>query len=90
MNNKTSEKEMVKDSIESAEVKPYKTKELAKLYNMSTSTFRRNIGGIKNKLGKRKGYFYSIEQVQMIFEHMCTPFKVVTLSTDSNEPSKAA
>jgi hypothetical protein len=57
-------------------IKPYTTKDLAPLYNMSTRTFLRNIEGIKEKLGSRKGHFYSIKQVEIIIEHMGIPYKI--------------
>ena len=58
-------------------VKPYTTKDLAPLYNMSTRTFLRNIEGIKDKLGARKGHFYSIKQVEIIIEHMGIPISLL-------------
>lgn len=58
-------------------IKPYTTKELAPLFNMSSRTFRRNIAGIKELLGVRKGHFYNIKQVEMIIEHMGRPYEVI-------------
>jgi hypothetical protein len=61
---------------ERLEIKPYTTQELSVLYNMSSRTFRRNIAGIKEKLGKRIGHFYNVKQVEIIMEHMGRPYEV--------------
>jgi hypothetical protein len=58
-------------------IKPYTTKELAPLYNMCSRTFRRNIAGIKEQLGERKGHFYNIKQVELIIAHMGRPYEVI-------------
>jgi len=58
-------------------IKPYTTKELAPIFNMSSRTFRRNIAAIKERLGARKGHFYSIKQVEMIIEHMGRPYEII-------------
>ena len=58
-------------------VQPYTTQELAPLFNMSSRTFRRNIEGIKDKLGQRRGHYYNIKQVEIIIEHMGRPYEVI-------------
>jgi hypothetical protein len=58
-------------------VKPYTIKELSVMYNMCSRTFRRNIAGIQYQLGKRKGHFYSIKQIETIIAHMGRPYEVV-------------
>lgn len=63
---------------ERLEIKPYTTQELSVLYNMSSRTFRRNIAGIKEKLGKRIGHFYNVKQVEMIMEHMGRPYELIS------------
>lgn len=53
--------QIVRQTIEVTPVQPYTTKELAKIFNMSPRTFRRNIAGIKMLLGAKKmGYLYEI------------------------------
>jgi hypothetical protein len=83
-----------KGSIECAEVKPYTTKQLAQLYNMSPRTLRRNLAAINKKIGaKRMGYFYNVEQVKMIFDHLTPPFQMVIIlkpESSDNGPKKAA
>jgi hypothetical protein len=87
--NKANTREVVHDkTIERTVVKPYTTKELAQLFNMSARTLRRNIAGIKAKIGKRKGYFFSVEQVQMIFDQMGgAPYEVTTTLKNNEESS---
>lgn len=50
--------------------KPYSPSELAPYFRCCTKTLNRNLAGIKNKLGKRKGHRYSTDQVIMICEHL--------------------
>lgn len=88
--NKT-EKTKVHETIEKAEVKPYTTKGIAHVLNMSPKTFRRNIRAIKELLGAKKmGYFWSVEQVHMIFDHLGgAPYElVVVVKNNSNDPNK--
>lgn len=58
-------------------VKPYTIQELSKMYNMCSRTFRRNIAGIQSQLGKRRGHFYSIKQIELIIAHMGRPYEVI-------------
>lgn len=71
--------QIVRQTIEVTPVQPYTTKELAKIFNMSPRTFRRNIAGIKMLLGAKKmGYLYGVEQVQIIFNHMGgAPYEII-------------
>lgn len=59
------------------DVKPYTTKELAAMYNMSTKTFNRNIRGIRMLLGIRLGHFWNVKQVLIIFDHMGIPQRIM-------------
>ena len=58
-------------------VKPYTNKDLGIMFNMSSRTLRRNIVGIKEKLGERKGHFWNIKQVEMIMEHIGRPYEIL-------------
>ncbi len=58
-------------------VKPYTNKDLGKLYNMTSRTLRRNIVGIKEMLGERRGHFWNIKQVEMIMAHIGRPYEIV-------------
>ncbi len=64
------------------EVKPYTNKDLGKLYNMTSRTLRRNIVGIKEKLGERRGHFWNIKQVEMIMAQIGRPYEIIEKKTD--------
>jgi hypothetical protein len=49
------------------EIKPYSTKELAFLYEMSTHCFNKMIQPFKEDIGKRSGWYFNVNQVGMIF-----------------------
>jgi hypothetical protein len=49
-------------------LRPYNLKELATLYGISTKTFNKWLKPFKKIIGPRKGYFFSITQVRMIFK----------------------
>ena len=63
--------------INIVDVKPYTTKELAAIYNMSNKTFNRNIRAIRPHLGIRMGHFWNVKQVFIIFEHMGIPHRII-------------
>lgn len=64
---------MTKTEVKSIEVRPYMPGELAKLYKVSHPTILRWIKGIGEKLGKRDGQYYSVKQVEIIFEELGLP-----------------
>ena len=55
-------------------VRPYTIKELAKIYQVSIPTMRKWINELKNEIGEKKGWFYSIRQVKIIFDNLCVPY----------------
>jgi hypothetical protein len=57
-------------------ITPLNTTELHQIYNVSYKTFIIWLKPIKEKVGKRKGYYYSIEQLKIIFEHLGFPEKI--------------
>jgi hypothetical protein len=57
-------------------VKPYKFKELASIYGISTKTFRRWLEPIKKEVGPLRGHFFTTNQVKVIFEKLCPPFTI--------------
>jgi hypothetical protein len=63
-------------------VKPYTNKDLGTLFNMSSRTLRRNIVGIKEKLGERRGHFWNIKQVELIMEHIGRPYEIIEQETE--------
>jgi hypothetical protein len=54
-------------------VQYYTLKELAKIYKVCPSTFKRMVMPYAEKIGKRKGRYYSIPQVRLIFQHVDLP-----------------
>jgi len=72
-------------------VKPYTNKDLGKMFNMSTRTLRRNIVGIKEQLGERRGHFWNIKQVEMIMAQIGRPYEIVEKEKEeeSNQIEKA-
>ena len=71
-------------------VKPYTNQDLAKMFNMCSRTLRRNISGIKDQLGERRGHFWNIKQVEMIMAQIGRPYEIVERETEeeSNEMKK--
>ncbi len=58
----------------SIEIRPYTSKELAELYCVSTNTFQKWIDRHRKAIGEKIGHFYTIKQVQVIFEKLGYPF----------------
>ncbi len=58
----------------SIEIRPYTAKQLAALYGVSTNTFYKWINRHKEAVGKKIGHFYTIKQVQIIFDRLGYPF----------------
>jgi hypothetical protein len=50
-----------------AKVKPYSIKELAELYEVDPKTFRKWLEPFCDELEEKKGWYYSIPQVEIIF-----------------------
>jgi transposase-like protein len=65
-----------KEHADTFVIHPLSVKELADIYQVSNVTFKKWLLPIKEKLGKREGWFYSIEQVKMIVTHLGFPEKV--------------
>jgi hypothetical protein len=54
-------------------LKPYKHKELSDLYGVSKKTFTKWLIPFREKIGKRQGHYYSVEQVKTIFSSLGVP-----------------
>jgi hypothetical protein len=57
-------------------LKPYNLSELADMYGVDRRTFRRWISDFKDELGERKGIYYSIPQVKIIFSKLGIPAEI--------------
>lgn len=55
------------------EIKPYLSKDLLRFYQVSYPTFNKWIDGIKDKVGKRNGAYWSSKQVEIIFQELGMP-----------------
>lgn len=59
-------------------MKPYTTKELIQIYgNISRNTFKNWLEPIQELIGERRGYYYSIRQVKIIFSVLQLPSCVI-------------
>ena len=54
-------------------VKPYTLTELSKIYGVCTRTLKKWINEFKDDVGVKKGRYYTIPQVKVIFHNLCFP-----------------
>ena len=54
-------------------VKPYSTAELCVLYGVSIRTFKKWVLPINEKVGVKRGRFYTVKQTEMFFKHLGVP-----------------
>jgi hypothetical protein len=54
-------------------IKPYTTKQLCKLYGISYYTFKRWVKPFEKEIGERRGWFYTVAQVKIIFAKLDYP-----------------
>ncbi len=59
---------METNGVKLIDIKPYKLKEIAAIYGLHRDTMRKWLKLIEAKVGKRKGHFYDIGQVKIIFD----------------------
>ncbi len=57
------------------EVKPYSGKELSHIYGISVKTFMKWITPFRKEIGEKKGRFYTVLQVEIIFARLGLPYK---------------
>ena len=60
--------------IISINVKPYTLSELAERYSVCTGTFHNWIKPFEAELGTKIGRYYSVRQVEIIFENLGYPY----------------
>jgi len=53
--------------------KPYSLRELGKLYGVCARTLKKWLEPIEAEVGPRRGRFYTINQVELIFEKLGEP-----------------
>ena len=71
----------VKNEIQGLIIKPYSSKELRQLYQVSQRTLLKWLQPFKGEIGKRNGHFYTVPQVEIIFSKLGVPYTI-------NEKSK--
>lgn len=57
-------------------IKSYMLKDLSEIYGVSNNIFKRWLKPYENELGKRKGHFYNIQQVEFMISKFGLPRKV--------------
>lgn len=65
-------------------LRPYMKKELAQLYNMSPKSFNGIIRDFEDEIGKKKGRYYTIKQVETIVKCVGFP-RTLHLTKQSHE-----
>jgi transposase len=55
------------------EVKPYSTKEIAMLYGICDKTLKKWLKPFEEGIGKKTGRYYTIAQVNIIFDKLGMP-----------------
>lgn len=55
------------------QIKPYMMKDFYRIYGITDKTFKKWIEPFENELGEKKGRYYNIHQVKMIFDKLGMP-----------------
>jgi transposase-like protein len=72
-------------TVRNIELKPYSVTDLAKIYGVCNRTFKKWVKEIK-EVAPKKGRYYSIPQVKIIFENMKIPTHItVEVETQKTE-----
>jgi hypothetical protein len=60
-------------TIRKEEIKPYSKKELATLYEVSTRCLSTMLKPFDHEIGKKKGWYFNVNQVNVIFNKLGYP-----------------
>lgn len=60
-----------------AEVRPYTTKELCNIYKISDKTLHKWLQPFRKKMGIKRGRYYTVAQVGIIFTRLGIPFTII-------------
>jgi hypothetical protein len=71
-----------------AYIKAYTVKQLAEFFEVSDKIFRGWIKDIKEQVGVKRGHYYNIRQVKVIFDHMGIPAKLKALHNLTEDSRK--
>ncbi|HTA27886.1 MAG TPA: hypothetical protein VK809_08860 [Bacteroidia bacterium] len=66
-------KNIKQEEPKSIPIKPYKLKDLSKLYNVHRDTLLNWLKPFQAEIGERIGYYYTIPQVEIIFKNLDLP-----------------
>ena len=58
------------------EIKPYSTKDLARIYGVCVKTFKKWTKPFELLIGAKNGRYYTVAQVKIIFEKIGVPCKM--------------
>ena len=58
------------------EIRPYSLADLARIYKINRKTFRKWLVPIKDRIGKRIGRYYNVNQIKVIIEHLGIPSSI--------------
>ncbi len=64
---------MTNETSNTFQLKAYSIGELAKMYNVNWRTFKKWIEPFNTEIGKRRGRFYTVIQVKIIFKKLGLP-----------------
>lgn len=55
------------------EIKPYSMKELSEIYNIGIKSMRNWLKPFKEEIGQRRGRYYNVAQIEIIFKRLGLP-----------------
>ena len=59
-----------------SEVRPYTTKDLCNIYQVSDKTFYKWILPFRDQIGTKRGRYFTIRQVSIIFSNLGLPYTI--------------
>jgi hypothetical protein len=62
--------------VEVKEMRPYTTKELARIYGVCDRTLQKWMKPHSAAIGPRQGRYFTVAQVEVIFEKLGLPYKL--------------
>lgn len=71
--NETKENNNGENKNQGVPLKAYTLKELALIYDVSTKTMRRWMEPFEKELGPKRGRYYTIPQVKIVFDNLSLP-----------------
>jgi hypothetical protein len=66
-------------------LKPYTVKQLAEIYGVSSYTFKGWVEEITDKVGKKRGHYFTVKQVTILFDEIGPPPPPAPLKPKNNQ-----